>query len=166
MEHDKALTLPLVFSYSGTILGNGFLAEIEMSGRLLACQEIEGFWLYGVRPGALAVADSTLAAANVALRETLSRLFIDLAGGAATFEQFKATLKTYFDETDPETLQEWDEAVSRVRKGSMNVPNGLPKQTAESEPFIHVKLKHINEVTPADNLAAPANAPMALAAAA
>lgn len=166
MEHDKDLTLPLVFSYTGTILGKGFLAEIELSGRLLACQEIDGFWLYGVRPGALSVGDANLGTANIALRETLTRLFIDVARESETFEAFRSSLLTFFDETDSETLKEWGEAVTRVRQGAVNVPNGLPKKTAEIEPFINVKLKAISEVTPADNLAAPANAPMALAAAA
>lgn len=166
MEHDKALTLPLVFSYTGTILGNGFLAEIEMSGRLLACQEVDGIWLYGVRPGALAVGDSNLGAANIALRQTLTGVFIDMASEAATFDGFRASLKRYFDETDSDTLAEWESAVARVRQGSVNVPNGLPKQEAESQPYIHVKMKTINEVTPQDNLAAQADPPMRLAAAA
>jgi hypothetical protein len=166
MEHDTALTLPLVFKYTGTILGKGFVADIEMSGRLLACQEIDGFWLYGVRPGAFSVGDSNLGAANIALRETLTRLFIDFALDASTFDEFKTTLVGFFNETDSDTLSDWDAAVARVRKGALNVPSGLPKENADSKPYVNVKLKPLSEVTPADNLAAPADAPMALAAAA
>ena len=105
-------------------------------------------------------------AANIALRETLTRLFIDFASESNTFEVFRASLKKFFDETDGDTLQEWSAAVSRVRQGALNVPNGLPRQNAESEPFINIKLKQISEVTAADNLTIPANAPMSLAAAA
>src|SRR5438105_3607256 len=57
----NASAWPLIFSYKGTIMGKGFLAEIALTGRLLASQEMAGVWLYGVNPGALSVGAPTLA---------------------------------------------------------------------------------------------------------
>ena len=49
----KSIAWPLIFTYAGPVFGKGFLAQVELCGRLLAVPEIEGVWLDGVNPEAL-----------------------------------------------------------------------------------------------------------------
>ena len=55
---------PLCFTYAGSVIGNGFLAHVDLCGRLLAVPEADGVWLYGVNPAAVAVGAPTLSDAN------------------------------------------------------------------------------------------------------
>ena len=151
MNNSPSIVWPLVFTHRGTILGNGFLAEVQLRGRLLATPEVEGVWLYGVNPGALSVGAGTLEQANSELRETLTRLFIDFAQEANGFDAFKATVERFFKETDKETEADWDQAVASVREGRVPVPSGLPRQDANGERYVSVTLKPIEELTPKDN---------------
>ena len=67
------------FTYKSRFFGKGYIAEIEMCGRLLAELEMEGVWLYGVNPGAIAVGAVNLAGANVDLHKSLAGVFADFA---------------------------------------------------------------------------------------
>jgi hypothetical protein len=145
-------TWPLIFNYKGTIMGKGFLAEIALTGRLLASQEVSGVWLYGVNPGALSVGAPTIDDANVELRKTLTLLFIDFAQEAASFDQFTKIVEQYFHESDGESIAEWDAARENVRAGRVPVPNGLPRQTEGPKLFVSVTLKAAESVTPQDNI--------------
>lgn len=143
---------PLIFNYKGTIMGKGFLAEIALTGRLLASQEVSGVWLYGVNPGALSVGAPTLADANVELRKTLTLLFIDFAQEAPNFDQFRKTVVQYFNESDAESDAEWAEARANVRAGRVPVPTDLPRQTDGPNLYVTVTLKTAENVTPQDNI--------------
>ena len=155
---------PLVFSYKGTILGQGFLADIKLQGRLLAVPELEGVWLYGVNPGALAVGAPTLAAANAELRNSLTRVFIDFAGSVPTFGEFSRLIEQFLDETDDESTREWEAALQEVRAGHMPALEGLSKMPWHLE--VVVTEKRVDTVTPQDNILSQEDAEPALAAAA
>ena len=43
---------PLLFTFRDKIEGRDFVAEVVAHGRVLAVEEQEGWWLYGVQPGA------------------------------------------------------------------------------------------------------------------
>jgi hypothetical protein len=152
-QSDKQSTAwPLIFSYRGTILGQGFLADINLSGRVLASPESGGVWVYGVNPGAIAVSAPTLADTNVELRNTLTRLFIDFARETGTFEKFKAVVERFIAESDSVSVAEWQAARAEVRAGRVTGPGDLPKDTSTAEYFVKVTQKPINTVTPQDNL--------------
>jgi hypothetical protein len=168
-RHETTSTAwPLVFSYNGIIMGRGFLAEIAMQGRLLATPEVEGVWLHGVNPGALAVGAATLSDANTELRNTLTRLFIDFAEQSATFDAFRERVITYFNESDAQSAQEWEEARKQVRAGVVPVPDGLPRKTAETDTktSVQVNIKTAEAVTPQDNIFVQQDTKPVLAAAA
>lgn len=151
-EHDrKSIAWPLMFTYRGTILGRGFVADVDLHGRLLATPELEGVWLYGVNPGALAIGAPTLDAANAELRNTLTRLFIDFAQETASFAAFKTRVESYLAETDEGSVQEWEAARKEVRAGHVPVPDGLPKEPDECPSFVNVTEKPLEAVTPQDN---------------
>lgn len=166
MTSATSIVWPIVFTHRGTILGNGFLANIELRGRLLAMPELEGVWLYGVTPGALSLGATTLNDASAELRDMLTRLFIDFAHEAPDFDGFKATVEKFFAESDAETEADWNAAVASVRAGRVPVPDGLPRQDADGETFINVTLKPVEQLTTMDNPLVQQEARPALAAAA
>ena len=148
----KSIAWPLIFFYRGTILGRGFLADINLQGRVLACPESDGVWVYGVNPGAVAVSAPTLAGTNIELRETLTKLFVDFAQAAKTFDEFKAVVERFLQESDAASGQEWDAARAAVRAGELVAPKDLRKETESVPWFVNVTEKPIETVTPDDNL--------------
>ncbi len=98
MQDLKPTIWPLLFTHKGSVFGNGFLADIELCGRLLAEPNAEGVWLYGVKPGALAVGAVNLATANTELLKALVAVFVDFAEESKTFGQFKSMVEQYFNE--------------------------------------------------------------------
>lgn len=143
---------PLLFTYKSPIFGRGFIADVEICGRVLAEMEAEGIWLYGVQPGAFAVEAPTLAQAGPAMTARLSEIFIDVAEEVATFADFKAEVERFFQETDDDILQEWTRAVEAVKSGQLPHPAGLPVRSAEAAVFtIRVTSRQLAQVTPDDN---------------
>jgi hypothetical protein len=145
-----SLAWPLFFKHHGTLLGKGFLADIEIHGRLLARPEAGGVWIDGVNPGAIAFGGATLNETHAELRDTLARIFVDFAEQAADFDGFKTLVEGFFAESDDETLREWDAAVAAVRAGVPG-PDGVPRRDASAEPYIRVTPKPVEAVTPKDN---------------
>lgn len=162
----NSVAWPLTFTYRGTILGRGFVADIDLQGRLISTPEVDGVWLYGVNPGAIAVGAPSLNAANLELRSTLTRLFIDFAEQAASFKEFKTRIEAYLDETDAATTQEWETARAQVRSGQIPVPDGLPKKQDACTCFVKVTEKKLETLTPQDNLLLQQESKPMLAAAA
>ena len=151
MSEFKSSTWPLLFSHHGTIMGNGFLAEIEIHGRLLATKEPKGVWIDGVNPGAIAVGAQTLSGTYGELRNVLALVFIDFANQARNFDEFKAKVELFFNETDPGTVHDWENAVIAVRSGAEAGPDGLPRMDASTARYVSVKLKTADAVTTKDN---------------
>src|SRR5688572_29914780 len=89
---------PLIFKHHGTLLGKGFLADIEIRGRVLARPEADGVWIDGVNPAAIAFGAATLNATHTELRDTLARVFVDFAEETSGFEEFKARAEQFFNE--------------------------------------------------------------------
>ena len=154
MSDMKAPTYALVFTYKSPIFGKGFIADVQICGRLLAEIEAESVWLYGVNPGGFAVTAPTLAEAGVAVTTELSTLLVDFVEEIPTFEGFRAQVQRFFDETDTETVHEWEGAVEAVRKGLLPVPPGLAVQSANPDFRITVTSRTMTQVTPNDNASA------------
>jgi hypothetical protein len=142
---------PLLFKHHGTILGKGFLADIEIHGRLLATPEADGVWIDGVNPSAISLGAKTLNETHAELRNTLARIFIDFTEQTANFEEFEARVQAFFNETDSETQREWDAAVEAVRAGRTAGPDGIPRKDAETPCFVKITQKTVEAITPKDN---------------
>ncbi len=154
MEHigTSSHAWPLLFKHHGTILGKGFLADIELHGRVLARPEADGVWIDGVNPGAISLGAATLNETLVELRSTLARVFIDFAEQTDGFDALKARIEEFFNETDPESEREWDSAVEAIRAGRVTGPDGIPRQDATAaRRYVKVTPKPIEDVTPKDN---------------
>jgi hypothetical protein len=157
-------TWPLLFSYRGPVFGNGFLAHVDMCGKLLARVETEGIWFDGVNPGAFAVGAPTLEAASRIVTEALTKVLIDFAESADSFLSFKTTAERFYNQTDADTVGEWDWAVEAVKQGVMPIPAGLPRTPSGWQCGIQIVEKTLEEITPHDN--APVSDTRQLAAAA
>ncbi len=140
---------PLCFKYTGPVMGKGFMAHIELYGRVLAIQETDGVWFNGVTPAAIAVGAPTLADAGPVHRDALTKVFIDIAEESDSFDEFERKMHEFFDAEDGE-LAEWNAAVARVADGKEAVPDGLPRC---KDPYIGLKVtrRSTEQVTPADN---------------
>lgn len=159
--------LPLLFSYKGPIFGRGFLATVDLRGRIIARVDPGRTWLEGVNPGAFAASGRTLDDANVELRQVLTNVFIDFAAEAEGDPQlFQARVEEFFHETDPETIAEWATCVTGVRSGHVKAPDDLPRAAAETPRGVEVTYKLLNEVGPVDTERISYNTDQALAAAA
>lgn len=104
---------PLCFTYAGSVIGNGFVARVDLCGRLLAVPELDGVWLHGVSPAAVAVGAPTLSEANLELRAVLTRTFIDFANDSESFAAFKLKVEEFYHATDDDAA-EWQTAVDSM----------------------------------------------------
>lgn len=147
------MNYPLFPSYQGAVIGKGFVADISARGRILASLDAEGWWLYGVNPGAVAADGHSLEDAHAQIRETLRLVFIDFAEEAQSFDEFKARVTLFFDETGDDAVEDWKAAVEAIR-GSGGANIGLPRAPAESSVFIVVSEIAQAELTPALNVPA------------
>lgn len=77
---------------------------------------------------------------------------MDFAEQTQGFDELKARAEQFFNETDQETVQEWETAVESVRAGRIAGPDGVPRQDATAvRCYIKVTEKAIEAITPKDN---------------
>lgn len=140
---------PLCFTYNGSVIGKGFVAHVDLCGRLLAIPEADGVWLHGVNPGAVAVGAPTLSDANLQLRDILTKAFIDFANDSADFDEFKGRVEAFYNATD-EDAGDWERAVEQIKSGAAPVPDGI-RRCPDPILYVRVSQKTIAQLTPADN---------------
>ncbi|OFW14746.1 MAG: hypothetical protein A3H27_03410 [Acidobacteria bacterium RIFCSPLOWO2_02_FULL_59_13] len=130
---------PLMFTFRDMISGEGFLAGITCSGRALMLHEDDKWWMYGVRPGAIADSGDTAPEAFFHFRNRFKEVLFDIASDFKTFEEFKLGVENFFGErsaTD-EDEQRWEEAVKAIRSGQLTPEapfSQLKRQAPEERP--------------------------------
>jgi len=128
---------PLMFVFRDVISGRGFLAGITLSGRALMVEEDGKWWIYGVRPGAIAECGDGMSDAFARFRTAYKEVLFDVAGEYDTFDGFKQEVERFFYEPDVEEEQRWEDALTTIRKSSMNPPApfaALPRVAPETRP--------------------------------
>lgn len=133
------IALPFVFTFLDAVDVRGFKAKVTSRGRVLAASELpEGVWFNGVRPGAIAAGAATFLEAFGKFRENYRLVLADMAEGAASFEAFRTSVKTWFHEGDEMTDADWHAAVEAVRAyGPAKL--GFPIANADTVPLISVE---------------------------
>lgn len=127
-------TLPMLYSIRELVLGEGFVASVELDGRALATEEeADEWWIYGVNPGAIAASGQTIREAFAALQASFRAYLRDCAASELSFDTFKREVERFFRETDPESLDDWDKALQAVRAGA-TTPEDLGKQSVDASP--------------------------------
>jgi hypothetical protein len=135
--------LPIIFTYRDTLFGPGFVVEVHaINGHALCAREADGFWMYGVNPGGMAARGDDVDSARGAFRSTFSDVLKDLASEAGTFEEFKALVVAFFDDTNIGFAREWAQAVQAVRNREIDAGD-IPRLPAESPREIRVEVKQV-----------------------
>ena len=144
-------TWPLWFTHRGVTLGRGFIARVELTGRLVAHQDSTGVWLEGVTPAGLVIDAGASAVDEVQplVRETLVGTLDGLARDAATFRDFRDAVHAFLSTTDETAIKEWRDAVERVRS-TRERPDGLDVWPADREASVTVAEMAVEDLTPVE----------------
>ncbi len=128
---------PILITLQDTISGEGFLARITLSGRTLMRQEQDGkWWMYGVRPAAIAESGGTIDEAFLRFRQAHTHALLDMVTESKNFDEFRAEVERFFNEIDVDE-QAWEESLKAVRDGHISPPepfSKLPRQSPDSRP--------------------------------
>lgn len=130
--------LPLYFDLRQVVVGNGFLAAIRLRGRATGMEDFGSIWIYGVNPGGLADHGPDLKTAYANFRRSLGLVLFDIAEDAADFDEFRAAVSDFLDQTDAESVAEWIEARREIRSG--RVPEvDFPQEGDDLEPEMQIR---------------------------
>ena len=128
---------PILITLSDTVSGDGFLAKVTMSGRTLMRQEDDGkWWMYGVRPAAIAESGGSVDEAFLRFRQAHKNVLFDIAHESKTFDEFRTEVERFFNEGDIDE-QAWENALKAIRDGHLVPPepfSKLPRQSPDSRP--------------------------------
>lgn len=129
---------PLMFAFRDAVSGQGFLAGVTITGRALMVQENDGtWWIYGVRPGAIAEGGKTTEDAYLKFRNTYKAVLFDLAAEAADYETFRREVEAFFYQSDIQEERRWEDAFRGLKTGEIK-PEGplsdLPRQDPQTRP--------------------------------
>jgi hypothetical protein len=125
---------PLIYGFRELVAGNGFVAGVEVNGRLLLRLEDEEWWAYGVEPGGVAAAGSTEMEAYQNFRQAMREILVDSAVLTATFDAFKADVEALGVQRNEGWEGDWQEAREAVRSGRSTAEGELaelPRETQE-----------------------------------
>ncbi len=163
---------PIMITLRDAISGNGFLSGITLSGRALMREEDGKWWMYGVRPAAIAECGSTIEEAFLRFRNRYKEVLFDLAQENVTFDDFKAAVERFFYEADKDNEDEcsWEQGLKAIRAGSCAPPkpfDNLPREAPETKPS-QITVERLDRVgtrfMPSDNVLDTYSVPMAHAA--
>jgi len=149
---------PLIFTFRDTISGDGFLAGITLCGRALMLNEDEKWWMYGVRPGAIAESGGSVQEAILRFRNRYREVLFDIAGDHHTFDAFKKEAERFFYEPDEEEERRWEDAATAIRSQNLCPPppfGELSREKPESRPS-QMSVERLDDINkrflPSDNI--------------
>lgn len=149
---------PLMFTLRDVITGEGFLAGVTVSGRALMVKEDDGYWwMYGVRPGAIADFAATPQEAFHKFRDRYKTLLFDMAEEASSFDNFKSEVESFYGQPNRDEESRWNEAFRTIRSGEMRVEppfDSLERTSPQQWPtgISVVALHKEKRFSPADNV--------------
>ncbi len=131
---------PVIFTLRDVVSGNGYLAGVTLTGRAVMFQDEEDtkWWVYGVRPGAIAETGSTPEEAFLHFRNSYKNVLFDEAEECATFEDFRKAVEDFYYQLDREEEDRWLSAFQAIRSGEVKPEppffSQLPKEPPEKRP--------------------------------
>jgi hypothetical protein len=147
-----------MFTFRDAVSGNGFLAGITLSGRALMVREDDAWWMYGVRPGAIAETGQTPQETFMRFRNAYKTVLFDIAEESGDFEAFKKEVERFYYEPDDEEEHRWMEAFLDLRSGRVEPEapfSSLPKESPETRPSqiaVECLTADGTRFTPTDNI--------------
>jgi predicted RNase H-like HicB family nuclease len=128
---------PILITLQDTFSGDGFLARVTVAGRTLMRQESDGkWWMYGVRPAAIAESGSTVDEAFLRFKQAHTYVLLDMVQESKSFDEFRTEVERFFNESDIDE-QAWEEALKAVRDGHTAPTEAfskLPRQSPDLRP--------------------------------
>jgi len=129
---------PLMFTLWDAVSGNAFLAGVTLTGRALMVKESENdWWIYGVRPAAIAETGSTPEEACLRFHNRYKKVLFDISEESSDYEVFKKSVEDFYFQPDVEEETRWEDARKALR-GAEVIPekpfSELPKESPESRP--------------------------------
>ncbi len=127
--------LPLLFSFQFLVPGQGFVAYVELAGKVLRDEEsIPGeCWLYGADPGGFCGGGPDWPAASLDFQNAAYLILLDIAAEAPDLKAFRAIAKEAFGKPDQAAMADWDKALEVVRDRGMQLGD-LPARHADECP--------------------------------
>ena len=123
---------PILITLQDTISGDGFLARITLSGRTLMRKEDDGkWWMYGVRPAAIAESGGTVDEAFLRFKQAHTYVLLDMVQESKSFDEFRTEVERFFNQSDIDE-QEWEEALKAIRDGNAAPPEAFSKLSRQS----------------------------------
>ena len=118
---------PLVFGFRTSVLGEGWVAGVEVCGAAVVTKETDGEYIaHGLKPGGVAGAGSTVTEAYLAYKEEVQTVLYDMAGNAP-LDAFREGVLEFFESTDA-----WGE--EKFAEGRLMVAVGKVESTLPVEP--------------------------------
>ena len=149
---------PLLFTFRDVVSGDGFLAAVTLSGRILMTQEDDKWWVYGVRPAAIAESGNFPPETFLRFRNRYREILFDIAEEQRSFESFRQEVERFFHERDFEEERKWEGALARIRSENQETPAlfaGLPRWVPETQPAL-ITVERLDEARkrfmPSDNV--------------
>lgn len=106
--------LPLVFSFRELVIGNGFIASVQMCGRALM-DEADETWLTGIAPVGFSGGGMDRTEAFGAFRRAWFEILVDIANESADFASFRELSLEFLRSSQEAMTREWEEALAIVR---------------------------------------------------
>lgn len=118
---------PLVFGFRTSVLGEGWVAGVELCGAAVVTKETDGEYIaHGLKPGGVAGVGSTVTEAYLAYKEEMQTVLYDMAGDAS-LDAFREGVLEFFESTDA-----WGE--EKFAEGRLMVAAGKVESTLPVEP--------------------------------
>ncbi len=154
----EVIHYPVMFVFRDAISGDGFLAGVTLSGRALMIKEGEEWWVYGVRPGAIAEHGTTPQETFLRFKDRYRTVLFDMAEEFKDFEAFRREVERFYYEPDEEEERRWNDAVEGLRSGNVTPAppfSELPKEPPQNRPA-QVTVERLDtsdrRFTPTDNV--------------
>jgi hypothetical protein len=130
---------PVMFTVRDVVSGNGYLAAVTLSGRAIMCEEEDGkWWVYGVRPGAIAENGTTPGEAFSRFRNAYKNVLFDIAAESPAYEAFREAVEKFYYQPDPDEEERWEAAFKAIRTRAVlpaeDFFSKMPKQAPETRP--------------------------------
>ncbi len=99
--------------------------------------EDEKWWMYGVRPGAIAESGQSPQETFLRFRNRYKEVLFDIAAEHRTFDEIKREVERFFYEPDYEEERRWEDPLTKIRSCQLTPPppfSDLPRETPERRP--------------------------------
>lgn len=114
---------PVLYDFRDLVAGNGYVAQVEILGRVLLEEDADEVSFSGVQPSGLAGSGANRGEAWAEYLARHRAVLFDMADEASDFDGFRNAVKGFFDEPNGDMEALWGEAVAAVRRRDVEVPH-------------------------------------------